>query len=124
MAALLVLAPAAWAQDALTETLGGRWIMEDLYTVHVDDADATRIESHEIGEFVYEVEFGKDGSGRLNNRPFQWTHHLDQIQWRFADGSTASLLARFLTLDYFLVFVTVPGSPDSGAVVSGLRRVD
>ena len=124
---LLLLAVASlssiWAQQSIGETLSGVWLMEDLYTVHVENGGVERIESHAPGAFVTEVEFRVDGTGRQGDRPFRWISVRDEIQWRFDDGGSVSLLVRFLTPDYFLVFARALGDLDLGAAVSGLVRV-
>jgi hypothetical protein len=119
---MAVIAPLAAAQSGVVEAIAGAWLMEDLYTVHMDDSRLEKIEAHPIGAFTYEVEFNRDGTGSMDGDSFVWTSFRDEIQWRFEDGSTYSLLVRFLTLDYFLVYVTAPGARDDGAVVSGLAR--
>lgn len=111
------------AQSLLAETIRGSWLMEDLYTIHVDSGAVERIESHAPGAFVTEVEFDSDGTGRQGTRTFRWTHNQDEIQWRFDDGGTVSLLVRFLTPDYFLVIARALNQPDLGAAVSGLVRL-
>ena len=111
------------AAQSFSETIAGTWIMEDLYTMHVSGGGVERIESHPIGAFQFPVEFRRDGTGSQDGRGFVWTHNRDEIQWRFDDGTTVSLLVRFLTLDYFLVVARVLGQPEAGAVMSGLRRL-
>ncbi len=120
---LITTSAATFAQSTLAQTLEGSWLMEDLYTIHVDAGGVERIESHAPGAFVTEVEFRTDGSGRQGDRSFLWIHVQDEIQWRFEDGGTVSLLVRFLTPDYFLVFARALGQPNAGAAVSGLVRM-
>jgi hypothetical protein len=120
----IVSAGSLAAQSALAETLFGRWLMEDLYTIHVDERAMERIESHRPGAFVTEVQFNANGTGRQGDRAFRWMQNQDEIQWRFEDGGTVSLLVRFLTPDYFLVFARALGQPDNGAAVSGLVRME
>lgn len=123
LSTLVLTATPVSSQDTVTEAVSGTWLMEDLYTVHAGEAGVEKIESHRIGAFVTEVEFRADGTGRQGDREFVWTYNQDEIQWRFEDGATVSLLVRFLTLDYFLVFARVLGHPQLGAAISGLSRL-